>query len=106
MGEVDKEGELHAKQRAEWLAEEAEEESSHPDYENHSIPIEEVDKELDEQDLQMRDTPNEEISLFTPHITFPVNYPTVEQIERITKAKAEMEQIKAKEDDVRHHAWE
>jgi hypothetical protein len=135
--------ELQAKKSARCLAESAEEESHHPDYENHPIPMQDVDKEMElqakgtarrlaesaeavdkipdehhfsaveEQEaiaLEFKPRNEEREPLVIPHMTFPVNYPTVEHIESIAKVKAEDEQAvaarKAKEDEIRHHAWE
>jgi hypothetical protein len=136
---------LQAKKRARGLAESAEEESHHPDYENHSIPMQDVDTEMElqakakaqrlaesaeavdkipdehyfsaveeQEAIALESQPRKERKpLVIPHVTFPVNYPTVEYIESIAKAKAEDKQgvaakaaAKEKEDEIRHHAWE
>jgi hypothetical protein len=80
------------------LAESAEEASRHPDYENQTIAMQEL---MDLEDAAQEQEPKEELMSFRPHETFPVD--TVEQI---AKEKKERAARKAKQDDVRYHAWE
>jgi hypothetical protein len=89
-----------AKKRAKRLAESAEEESRHPDYEHHTNTIA-MQELMDLEDAAQEQEPKEEQMNFRPHETFPVD--TVDQI---AKEKEERAAQKAKQDKIRHHGWE